>query len=58
MGAKVYAFIPAGARQIATALSIGKELGQTNKGAYGRVFVTSMCIGTGMGMAALFVDEQ
>jgi len=40
-----------GARQIATALSIAK---QTD----GRVFVTSMCIGSGMGMAAVFVSEH
>ena len=40
-----------GARQVATAMSIGKQTG-------GRVFVTSMCIGSGMGMAAVFVNEQ
>ncbi|KAI9450948.1 acetyl-CoA acetyl transferase [Russula earlei] len=40
-----------GARQIATGLSIAR---QTNK----RIFVTSMCIGSGMGMAAVFVSEH
>ncbi|EDR02871.1 3-ketoacyl-CoA thiolase [Laccaria bicolor S238N-H82] len=40
-----------GARQVATGLSIAKQTG-------GRVFVTSMCIGSGMGMAAVFVSEQ
>lgn len=40
-----------GARQVATGLSIAK---QTD----GRVFVTSMCIGSGMGMAAVFVSEH
>lgn len=40
-----------GARQIATGLSIAKQTG-------GCVFVTSMCIGSGMGMAAVFVSEQ
>jgi acetyl-CoA acyltransferase 1 len=40
-----------GARQVATGLNIAK---QTN----GRVFVTSMCIGSGMGMAAVFVSEH
>ncbi|KLO10849.1 thiolase [Schizopora paradoxa] len=40
-----------GARQIATGYSIAKETG-------GKVFVTSMCIGSGMGMAAVFVNEQ
>jgi len=40
-----------GARQIATGLNIAK---QTNK----RIFVTSMCIGSGMGMAAVFVSEH
>jgi Thiolase, C-terminal domain len=41
----------AGARQVATGLNIAK---QTNS----RVFVTSMCIGSGMGMAAIFVSEH
>jgi acetyl-CoA acyltransferase 1 len=41
----------AGARQIATGLSIARE---TNS----KVFVTSMCIGSGMGMAAVLVNEQ
>lgn len=41
----------AGARQIATGLNIAR---QTNK----RIFVTSMCIGSGMGMAAVFVSEH
>jgi len=40
-----------GARQIATALSQAKRTGQ-------KVFVTSMCVGSGMGMAAVFVNEQ
>jgi len=40
-----------GARQIATSLSIAKQTG-------GRVFVTSMCIGSGMGMAAAFTSEH
>ncbi len=40
-----------GARQVATGLNIAK---QTNT----RVFVTSMCIGSGMGMAAVFVSEH
>ncbi|KAF7982508.1 hypothetical protein HWV62_28108 [Athelia sp. TMB] len=40
-----------GARQIATGLNIAKQTG-------GKVFVTSMCIGSGMGMAGLFVSEQ
>jgi len=39
-----------GARQIATGLSIAKQTG-------GKVFITSMCIGSGMGMAAVFVSE-
>lgn len=43
--------ILAGARQVATGLNISK---QYNK----RIFVTSMCIGSGMGMAAVFVSEQ
>ena len=41
----------AGARQVATGMSIAKQTG-------GKVFVTSMCIGSGMGMAAIFVSEQ
>lgn len=40
-----------GSRQIATGLSVAKHTG-------GKVFVTSMCIGSGMGMAAVFVSEQ
>lgn len=40
-----------GARQICTILSEAKR---TNK----KVLVTSMCIGTGQGMAGLFVNEQ
>jgi acetyl-CoA acyltransferase 1 len=40
-----------GARQVATALAIAKQTG-------GRLFVTSMCIGSGMGMAAAFVSEH
>lgn len=40
-----------GARQVVTALS---ELRRTNK----RIAVTSMCVGTGMGMAGVFVSEH
>lgn len=40
-----------GARQICTILS---EARRTNK----KILVTSMCIGTGQGMAGLFVNEQ
>lgn len=40
-----------GARQIVTGLS---ELRRQHK----KVLLTSMCIGTGMGMAGLFVNEQ
>ncbi|KAF8266142.1 acetyl-CoA acetyl transferase [Lactarius quietus] len=40
-----------GARQIATGLNIAKQTGK-------RIFVTSMCIGSGMGMAAVFVSEH
>lgn len=40
-----------GARQICTILSEAKR---TNK----KILVTSMCIGTGQGMAGLFVNEQ
>ncbi|KAF8185048.1 Thiolase, N-terminal domain-containing protein [Mycena galopus ATCC 62051] len=40
-----------GARQIATGLNIAKQYNE-------KIFVTSMCIGTGMGMAAVFVNEQ
>ncbi|KAH9931787.1 thiolase [Fomitopsis serialis] len=40
-----------GARQIVTGLNIAKQTG-------GKIFVTSMCIGSGMGMAGLFVSEQ
>lgn len=40
-----------GARQVTTGLNIAKQTG-------GRVFVTSMCIGSGMGMAAVFVSEH
>lgn len=41
----------AGARQVATGLNIGRQYG-------GKVFITSMCVGSGMGMAAVFVNEQ
>jgi hypothetical protein len=41
----------AGARQIATGLNIAKHDNQ-------KVFVTSMCVGSGMGMAGIFVNEQ
>ncbi|KAI0150764.1 Thiolase, N-terminal domain-containing protein [Xylariaceae sp. FL1272] len=40
-----------GARQVVTGLS---ELRRTKK----KILLTSMCIGTGMGMAGLFVNEQ
>ncbi|KAJ3775953.1 acetyl-CoA acetyl transferase [Lentinula raphanica] len=40
-----------GARQIATGLNIAKHDNE-------KVFVTSMCIGSGMGMAGVFVNEQ
>ncbi|BEJ11950.1 hypothetical protein CspHIS471_0204100 [Cutaneotrichosporon sp. HIS471] len=40
-----------GARQIATALAEAKR-------EKAKIIVTSMCIGTGMGMAACFVNEQ
>ena len=40
-----------GSRQIATALAEAKR---ENK----KFIVTSMCIGTGMGMAALIINEQ
>ncbi|KAL7271323.1 hypothetical protein RUND412_005931 [Rhizina undulata] len=40
-----------GARQVVTGLA---ELRRTNK----KVLLTSMCIGTGQGMAGLFVNEQ
>lgn len=43
--------IIAGARQVATGLNIAKQYGY-------RVFVTSMCMGSGMGMAAVLVSEQ
>lgn len=43
--------LAAGARQIATGLNIAKQYNQ-------KVFVTSMCIGSGMGMAAVFVSEH
>lgn len=40
-----------GARQIATGLNIAKQTGK-------RIFVTSMCVGSGMGMAGVFVSEH
>lgn len=40
-----------GARQVVTALS---ELRRQDK----RIAVTSMCVGTGMGMAGVFVSEH
>lgn len=40
-----------GARQVVTALS---ELRRLDK----RIAVTSMCVGTGMGMAGAFVSEH
>ncbi|KAJ7197291.1 acetyl-CoA acetyl transferase [Mycena pura] len=39
-----------GARQVATGLNIAKQYNE-------KIFVTSMCIGSGMGMAAVFVNE-
>lgn len=44
-------YCSAGARQVATGMNIAKQTG-------GKVFVTSMCMGSGMGMAAIFVSEQ
>jgi len=40
-----------GARQIATGYAVAKRTGA-------KLFVTSMCVGSGMGMAALFVNES
>ncbi|KIO21034.1 hypothetical protein M407DRAFT_131995 [Tulasnella calospora MUT 4182] len=40
-----------GARQIATGLTVAKDTGA-------KVFVTSMCVGSGMGMASVIVSEQ
>lgn len=40
-----------GARQVATGYALARSNG-------GKVFVTSMCIGSGMGMAAIFTSEQ
>ncbi|KAJ7074420.1 Thiolase, N-terminal domain-containing protein [Mycena amicta] len=40
-----------GARQVATGLNIAKQYGD-------KIFATSMCVGSGMGMAAVFVNEQ
>jgi acetyl-CoA acyltransferase 1 len=40
-----------GARQVVTGLSECRRTG-------GKILLTSMCIGTGMGMAGLFVNEQ
>jgi len=40
-----------GSRQIATGYNRAKRTGE-------KIFVTSMCIGSGMGMAAVFVNEQ
>lgn len=40
-----------GARQVATGYALARGNG-------GKVFVTSMCIGSGMGMAAIFTSEQ
>jgi acetyl-CoA acyltransferase 1 len=36
---------------VATGLNIAKQYNE-------KIFVTSMCIGSGMGMAAVFVNEQ
>lgn len=46
-----FSITAAGARQIATGLNIAKQRSE-------RIFVTSMCIGSGMGMAAVFVSEH
>ncbi|KAG8840804.1 3-ketoacyl-CoA thiolase with broad chain length specificity [Serendipita sp. 405] len=40
-----------GARQVATGYALAKHTG-------GKIFITSMCIGSGMGMAAVFTNEQ
>jgi len=40
-----------GSRQIATGLAHAKRTGAN-------IFVTSMCVGSGMGMASLIVNEQ
>ncbi|KIY48859.1 thiolase [Fistulina hepatica ATCC 64428] len=40
-----------GSRQVATGLNIARQYNE-------RVFITSMCIGSGMGMAAVFVSEH
>ncbi|KAG8812831.1 3-ketoacyl-CoA thiolase with broad chain length specificity [Serendipita sp. 399] len=40
-----------GARQVATGYAIAKET-------QGKIFITSMCIGSGMGMAAVFTSEH
>lgn len=48
---RFFFFTIAGARQIATGLNIAKQTGK-------RIFVTSMCVGSGMGMAAVFVSEH
>lgn len=47
----LFFFAIAGARQIATGLNIAKQTGK-------RIFVTSMCVGSGIGMAAVFVSEH
>ena len=44
-------FCLAGARQVATGLNTAKQAG-------GKVFVTSMCVDSQMGMAAIFVSEH
>jgi hypothetical protein len=41
----------AGARQVATGLNIAKQYDK-------KVFVTSMCVSSGMGMAVVFVNEK
>ncbi|KAG7443388.1 thiolase [Guyanagaster necrorhizus] len=40
-----------GARQVATGLNMAKQYDE-------KIFITSMCIGSGMGMAGVFVNEQ
>ena len=44
-------FCLAGARQVATGLNTPKQSG-------GNVFVTSMCVDSEMGMAAIFISEH
>jgi acetyl-CoA acyltransferase 1 len=48
----------AGTRQIVTGLSIAKHQKYDEEKPGDKIFITSMCMGTGMGMAAVFVGEQ